>query len=44
VMIAAINAVTQLMWIGAYPAWSIAAMVVDGLIIWALTTRYDEFE
>src|SRR3954447_17284188 len=41
--VAAINAITQLMWIGAYPAWSIAAIIVDGLIIWALTTRYDEF-
>jgi hypothetical protein len=43
IAIAAINAVTQLMWVGAYPAWSIAAMVVDGIIIWALTTHYDEF-
>ena len=43
IAIAAVNALTQLMWIGAYPAWSIAAMVVDGVIIWALTTHYDEF-
>src|SRR3954471_6105634 len=32
--ICALNALTQLMWMGAYPAWSIAAMVVDGVIIW----------
>jgi hypothetical protein len=44
VSIAAINAVTQLMWIGAYPVWSIAAMAVDGLIIWALTAHIDEFD
>jgi hypothetical protein len=43
ITIAAINALTQLMWIGAYPAWSIAAIVVDGLIIWALTAHSDEF-
>jgi hypothetical protein len=41
--LAAINAFTQLMWIGVYPGWAVAAMVVDGLIIWALTTRIDEF-
>jgi hypothetical protein len=44
IAIAAINALTQLMWIGAYPAWSIAAMVVDGVIIWALTAHADEFD
>jgi hypothetical protein len=42
--IAGVNALTQLMWVGAYPAWSIAAIVVDGVIIWALATHYDEFE
>jgi hypothetical protein len=44
ISLAGLNALTQLMWIGAYPAWSIAAIVVDGLIIWALTTRFDEFD
>lgn len=43
VSIAGINAITQLMFIKAYPAWSIAAMVVDGLIIYALTTNVDDF-
>ncbi|MDA0172532.1 hypothetical protein OJ998_25750 [Solirubrobacter taibaiensis] len=42
--IAVLNAFTQLMWIGAYPAWAIAAIVVDGLIIWALTTHIEDFE
>lgn len=43
VCVASINAITQLMFLGVYPGWSIAAMVVDGLIIYALTTRVDEF-
>jgi hypothetical protein len=43
ITIAGVNALTQLMFIGAYPAWSIAAMVVDGLIIYALSTHVDEF-
>jgi hypothetical protein len=43
IAIASVNALTQLMWLGAYPAWAIAAIIVDGLIIWALTTRIDEF-
>jgi hypothetical protein len=42
--LAAINAVTQLMWLGAYPAWAIAAIVVDGLIIWALTAHIEDFD
>jgi hypothetical protein len=27
----------------AHPVWAIAAIIVDGLIIWALTTHLDEF-
>lgn len=44
VAIAGLNALTQLMFIGVYPAWSIAAMVVDGLIIYGLTVRADDFD
>jgi len=44
VILASVNALTQLMFLGVYPAWSIAVMVLDGLIIYALTTRVDEFE
>jgi hypothetical protein len=44
VAIAGLNALTQLMFISVYPAWSIAAMVVDGLIIYGLTVRSDEFD
>ncbi len=42
--LAGINAFTQLMFLGAYPAWSIAAMAVDGLIIYALTANFAEFD
>ena len=43
VTLAGINAMTQLLFIGAYPAWALTAMVIDGLIIAALTTGADEF-
>ncbi len=38
------NAVLHLMFIGVYPAWSIAILVVDGFVIWALSTSpaFDE--
>ena len=44
ISIVVLNAFTQLMWLGVYPAWAIAAIVLDGLILWALTTHIDEFE
>ena len=44
ILIAALNALTQLLWIGVYPGWAIAAMVIDGLIIWILTVHFDEFD
>jgi len=44
ITIAGANALTQLMFLGVYPAWSIAVMVVDGLIIYALTTHIEEFD
>jgi hypothetical protein len=44
IALAGVNALTQLMFIAAYPAWSIAAMVVDGLIIYGLTVKADEFD
>src|SRR5689334_23180315 len=43
VAIAGINMFSQLLWLGTYPGWAVAAIVVDGLIIWALTVHYDEF-
>src|SRR5918992_4678902 len=39
ILIAGINAIAQLMAIGAYPLWSVTVLVIDGLIIYALT-RY----
>ena len=44
IALAGLNAFTQLMFIGVYPGWSIAAMAVDLLIIYALTSRFDEFD
>ena len=40
--LAGLNALTQLMFLGVYPAWSIAIMVVDVLIIYALVAGVDE--
>jgi hypothetical protein len=37
ILLAGINATLALISIGAYPIWSIAVMVVDGLIIYGLT-------
>ena len=39
VMVAGINAIAQMMAIGAYPVWSVIVLVVDGLIIYALTVH-----
>jgi hypothetical protein len=41
---AGLNAFTQLMFIGAYPAWSISIMVLDLIVIYALSAHSDEFE
>ncbi len=30
--------------IGAYPVWSIVAMVCNGLVLWAVTVHSDQFE
>ena len=40
---AGINACLHLLFIGAYPAWSIIIMVIDGLIIYALTVYGSEY-
>ena len=41
---AGLNIFTQLMFIDAYPIWSIAIMILDLLIIYALSTSADLFE
>ena len=44
ILLAGANALTHLMFLGAYPAWSIIIIVVDGLIVYALCTRLDVFD
>jgi hypothetical protein len=44
VMVAGLNGFWHFLFIGADPARSIAVMVVDGLIIYALTVHGDSFE
>jgi hypothetical protein len=41
---AGLNAFTQLMFLGAYPAWSISIMVLDLIVIYALSAHSAEFE
>jgi hypothetical protein len=36
ILIASVNAIAQLMAIGAYPLWSVVVLVIDGLIIYGL--------
>jgi hypothetical protein len=36
ILIAGLNAIAQLMAIGAYPVWSVVVLVIDGLIIYGL--------
>jgi hypothetical protein len=36
ILIAGLNAIAQLMAIGAYPVWSVIVLVIDGLIIYGL--------
>lgn len=36
ILIAGVNAIAQLMAIGAYPLWSVIVLVIDGLIIYGL--------
>jgi hypothetical protein len=36
ILIAGVNAIAQLMAIGAYPVWSVIVLVIDGLIIYGL--------
>lgn len=41
IMFAGFNAIAALLDIGAYPIWSVIILVVDGLIIYALTVYGD---
>ena len=37
VSLAALNAVTSLLSVGAYPVWSVIILILDGVVIYALT-------
>ena len=39
ILLASLHAVTSLLWIGAYPLWTTVALVIDGLIIYALSVH-----
>jgi hypothetical protein len=43
VFFAALNLVAQLTFVHIDPAWSIAIMVLDAIVIWALFANRDEF-
>jgi hypothetical protein len=43
VMVAGLNGFAHFLFIGAQPAWSIAIMVVDGLVIYALIVHGEAF-
>jgi hypothetical protein len=43
IMFAGFNAIGALLSIGAYPIWSVIILVLDGLIIYALTVYGDAF-
>ena len=42
--LAGLNAFTQLMFLAVYPSWSIAILVLDLVVIYALATNADDFE
>jgi hypothetical protein len=44
IALAGLNAFSQLMFLAVYPSWSIAILVLDLLIIYALATSADDFE
>jgi hypothetical protein len=43
IMFAGFNAIAALLDIGAYPVWSVIILVIDGLVIYALTVHGDAF-
>ena len=42
ILIVGLNAVAQVLWIGAYPVWSIVMLALDVLILFALTTHWSD--
>jgi hypothetical protein len=41
-VVVAVHAVVQVLWIGAYPVWSILMLALDTVILYALTARWEE--
>jgi len=42
VLLASLNAITQLAFMSAYPAWSLIAIVLDVIVIWAVIVHGDK--
>src|SRR5215210_5362102 len=43
-VLAGLSVLVHFLALGAYPVWSVIAIVTNGLVIWAITTHGDEFE
>jgi hypothetical protein len=41
--LASVGAIVNFLSLGAYPVWSVIALVINGLIIWALCAHSEEF-
>ncbi|MFG2043588.1 hypothetical protein [Dactylosporangium sp. NPDC048998] len=42
IVVVAVHAVVQVLWIAAYPVWSILMLALDTVILYALTARWEE--
>jgi hypothetical protein len=42
-VLASLGVIVHFLALGAYPVWSVIALVVNGLILWAVTVHGDEF-
>ena len=43
-VLAAFGILFHFLTLGAYPAWSVIALVANGLVLWAITAQGDEFD
>jgi hypothetical protein len=43
-VLAGLSLLVHFLALGAYPVWSVIAIVTNGLVVWAITTHGDEFE
>ena len=43
-VLAALGILFHFLTLGAYPAWSVIALVANGLVLWAITAQGDEFD